>query len=347
MMNGAGLRSRLAWPLHRDKPVSRRVWLALCALGLVGIIIATLALAAELGGGSHLPGSAYAAQAALSPSLPPSEPTASPTPTATPTPTGQQLMTPLALVLPQDLKGYVWPLANARVTLPFGPTSWGEMFVNGQRFHDGLDMSTACGDRVYAAHDGVVLAASRRFDDYVGWDGDLTPYYNWLDQHRYWNSLPIVIVIDDGDGYRSIYAHESRVVVQPGQSVKAGQLIGYEGQTGNATGCHVHFGLFSPLETKTFSLDPALVQRDHMPPLEFARVDPLMVLPFRCEIEEMVALRPAEAAACPAATPRPTARPMPTTIPSPSSTANPTGEPSPSLASSSSAIAAPLVGPQP
>jgi murein DD-endopeptidase MepM/ murein hydrolase activator NlpD len=341
LMNGAGLRTRLAWPLHRDQPVRRRVWVSLCAVGLVGIAIATLLLGHELGTSSHIPGPAYAAQVALAPSESPSDLLESPTPSATPSPTGQQLMTPLVLVPPQDLTGYVWPLANARVTLPFGPTSWGEAIVNGQRFHDGLDMSTTCGDKVYAAHDGVVLAAGRHYDDYVGWDGDLTPYYNWLDQHRYWNSLPIVIVIDDGDGYRSIYAHESRVTVQPGQIVKVGQLIGYEGQTGNASGCHVHFGLFSPLETRTFALDPALVARDQMPAAEFARVDPLLVLPFRCEIEEMVALRPAEAEACPAPTPRPTARPTPTRAPSPSSTAAPTGEATESPTATASQVVAP------
>jgi murein DD-endopeptidase MepM/ murein hydrolase activator NlpD len=226
-----------------------------------------------------------------------------------------------------DLTGYVWPLVDARVTLPFGPTSWGEFIVDGQLFHDGVDMATQCGDNVHAAHDGVVLAASRQYDDYMGWTGDLAPYYHLLDTKHWWDSLPIVIVIDDGDGYRSIYAHESRVIVKPGQHVKAGQVIGYEGATGNATGCHVHFGLFSPTETATFQLDPAVVARDLLPSSEIARIDPLLVLPFRCEISEMRTLRPVEAAPCP---PLPSANPSSSAPAGKTARAAPTPTPTPS-----------------
>jgi murein DD-endopeptidase MepM/ murein hydrolase activator NlpD len=221
---------------------------------------------------------------------------------AIPTPgpaSGSASATPKASPSPAHLTGYVWPLVNAQITLPFGPTTWGEFIVNGQLFHDGLDMATWCGDNVLAAHDGVVLAASREYDEFIGWIGDLTPYHNLLDAKHWWNSLPIVVVIDDGDGYRSIYAHESKVTVTPSQHVTAGEVIGYEGATGNATGCHVHFGLFSPTETASFQTDPTIVKRNLVPASEIARIDPLLVLPFRCEVEEMRALRPAEAVGCP------------------------------------------------
>ena len=212
-----------------------------------------------------------------------------------------------------SLSGYVWPLAGATVTLPFGPSDWGEFIVDTKHFHDGVDMATQCWDNVMAAHDGVVLAASRQYDDYMGWIGSLAPYYNLLDTKHWWDSLPIVIVIDDGDGYRSIYAHEYQVTVKPGQHVKAGQVIGYEGATGNASGCHVHFGLFSPTEQATFQLDPTIVSKDLMPAQEIARINPLLVLPFRCGIDEMRSLRPAESSPCPVLTmPTPTARATPT-----------------------------------
>jgi murein DD-endopeptidase MepM/ murein hydrolase activator NlpD len=234
----------------------------------------------------------------------------SPTPSPTPEPT-------------PDLSGYVWPLRNARVTLPFGPSRrWGEFIVDGKLFHDGLDMATQCGDRVMAAHAGVVLAAGRHFDDFVGWRGDLTAYYDRLNRRHSWGYLPIVVVIDDGNGLRSIYAHESRVVVKPGQRVKAGQVIGYEGMTGNASGCHVHFGLFDPTEPRTFELNPTTRTRLLLPRYETARIDPLLVLPYRNEIEEMRALRPEDAAAWdaehnPKPSPSPTHSPSPTASPPP------------------------------
>ena len=180
---------------------------------------------------------------------------------------------------PAVLTGYVWPLAHPRLTLPFGPTFWGEWIVDGLPFHDGIDIATFCGDHVRAAHDGVVLAASRHFDDLIGWVGDMGPYYARLDKKHAWSTLPNVVVIDDGNGYRSIYAHFSKVVVHPGQRVKAGQLLGYEGATGHASGCHVHYGLFSPWETRTFRMNPGTVRRMKVPSLEIARVDPRSVLP--------------------------------------------------------------------
>src|SRR6185503_6125650 len=59
--------------------------------------------------------------------------------------------------------------------------------------------------------------------------------------------------------------------------------IGYEGATGHASGCHVHYGLFSPLETKTFGVRADILKRLHTPTLEIARIDPLLVLPGGAE----------------------------------------------------------------
>jgi murein DD-endopeptidase MepM/ murein hydrolase activator NlpD len=321
---------QIAWPLRGRLPGRRRALAAVLAVGLVAVEAASLLMEPRVAANSGVPVSANASRSPLavatSPSPSPSAANSSPSASVTSSPTAQELMTPLVPVPPQELTGYVWPLVNANVTLPFGPTSWGEMIVDGQRFHDGLDISTGCGPAVLAAHDGVVLAAGRQYDDFVGWVGDLTPYYDWLTQHKFWNTVPIVVVIDDGNGYRSIYAHESSVTVQPGQHVSAGERIGYEGETGLATGCHVHYSLYSPLETRTLALDPGVVQRDHMPSAEIARIDPLLVLPFRCDVEEMVALRPYEASSCPPPTKRPPPKPTPTKAPAASGTATPTAE---------------------
>jgi murein DD-endopeptidase MepM/ murein hydrolase activator NlpD len=113
----------------------------------------------------------------------------------------------------------------------------------------------------------------------MGWVGDLGPYLARLDSRKLWSSLPIVVVVDDGNGYRSVYAHFGKVVVKAGDAVKAGQLLGYEGRTGRASGCHLHYGLFSPLETATFGIDPDVVKRMRVPDRQLARIDPLLVLP--------------------------------------------------------------------
>ena len=165
--------------------------------------------------------------------------------------------------------------------MPFGPSEWGSRVVAGEPFHDGLDLATFCGDRIVAAHDGVVLAAGRRYDARMGWVGDLQPYLDRLEAKSLWSTLPIVVVIDDGNGYRSIYAHLSKAIVTKGDTVAAGQLIGYEGQTGRASGCHLHYGLFSPLETDRFGIDPGVVERMKLPAFQIARVDPILVLPER------------------------------------------------------------------
>ncbi len=188
---------------------------------------------------------------------------------------------PAGPAAPATLSGYRWPLQHPRVTLPFGPWHDASRIVDGTPFHDGLDLATFCGDRIVAAHAGVVLAAGHHYDSQMGWVGDLGPYFERLDAKSLWITLPIVVVIDDGNGYRSIYAHFEKIVVKRGQIVQAGQLIGYEGRTGRASGCHLHYGLFSPQETARFGIDPAIVEHMKLPAWEIARIDPRLVLPPR------------------------------------------------------------------
>ena len=201
---------------------------------------------------------------------------------STPPPLPPDATAPAATPLPlADLTGYRWPLRRGRLTLPFGPSPWGSRLVNGQPFHDGIDLATVCGDRIVAAHDGYVLAAGRHYDDAIGWVGDLSAYYRRLDAKQLWSTLPIVVITDDGNGYRSIYAHFSKIAVKVGQIVRAGQLIGYEGRTGRASGCHLHYGLFSVYDPARFAIEASVVKRMKVPAIEIARVDPLLVLPPR------------------------------------------------------------------
>jgi hypothetical protein len=220
------------------------------------------------------------------PTVPPPEPTVGPAPLS-------------------ELDGYQWPLLHARITLPFGPTPWGSRLVEGKQFHDGVDMATFCGDRIVAAHSGVVLAAGRRFDQAIGWVGSLKRYFDRLDAKHLWMTLPIVVVTDDGNGYRSIYAHFEKLAVKAGQTVTAGQLLGYEGRTGRASGCHLHYGLFSPMETARIANEPSVVKRMKVPPFQIARVDPLLVLPSRTKTAKP---KPSSGpSASPAPSPRPAA----------------------------------------
>ena len=179
---------------------------------------------------------------------------------------------------PSMLTGYAWPLRIGRITQSYGPSPFGTLVVGGDLFHDGVDIASYCGDHVRAAHDGVVLAAGRRYDDALGWLGDLAPYAARNDAKKLWYSLPITIVIDDGNGYRSVYAHLNDIAVQVGDRVDAGAFLGWEGNSGNASGCHLHYGLFSPDETATFALQAKIVAKMRLPATEIARIDPLRVL---------------------------------------------------------------------
>lgn len=83
-------------------------------------------------------------------------------------------------------------------------------------FHRGQDLVANCGSPVVAAAAGVVRTAT------------------------YWGTYGNWILVDHGNGIATGYAHEMRISVVPGQHVQAGQTIGLVGETGAATGCHLH-----------------------------------------------------------------------------------------------------------
>lgn len=91
--------------------------------------------------------------------------------------------------------------------------------ANASDFHTGIDLAASQGAEVYTAADGVVRVA-----------GTHKSYGNY-----------IRILHQNGD--ETLYAHMQYLFVRPGQSVRAGQLLGTAGQTGNVTGPHLHFEL--------------------------------------------------------------------------------------------------------
>jgi murein DD-endopeptidase MepM/ murein hydrolase activator NlpD len=191
--------------------------------------------------------------------------------------------TPVAPVSkePEALSGYRWPIQRkARLTGFYEHRDTGFLAIDGQRIHEGLDMASFCGDNIRAAHDGVVLAAGRRFADHTGFSEPMDAFFARLERQGRMDDLPIVVVIDDGNGYRSVYVHLERVNVHVGRRVKAGDVIGYEGRTGNATGCHLHYELIR-MDGPWMAVAKERVRVDGYPPYVRERVDPLRVLSLR------------------------------------------------------------------
>lgn len=90
-------------------------------------------------------------------------------------------------------------------------------YSNGS-YHGGVDWPCPTGTAVHAADSGVVVIAKK-----------LTYSYGQY------------ILIDHGNGLSTLYAHNSSLVVSVGDKVSKGQIIAYSGESGNATGPHVHF----------------------------------------------------------------------------------------------------------
>jgi murein DD-endopeptidase MepM/ murein hydrolase activator NlpD len=208
-------------------------------------------------------------------------PLASPRPTdhagdtvpATPEPTEP----PPTSAPPEELTGYRWPMNGGRVTTWFQPVDGGFVVIDGERIHDGMDIATFCGDYILSAHDGVVVYAGRTYEPYLGHDAPTDEFYAQLVKKKLTKkALPIVVVIDDGNGYRSVYAHLSHARVEAGQEVGAGQLIGLEGATGHATGCHLHYGLIR-MDGAYVPIARELIKKWHYPTLTRERIDPLRI----------------------------------------------------------------------
>jgi murein DD-endopeptidase MepM/ murein hydrolase activator NlpD len=233
--------------------------------------------------GSTAPASAPpAASNPATTTAPGEQPSGSPAATATASP-GDPLVKQVQArsADPKELTGYVWPVKHALITTrfaPLAPTDGGFVMIDDVSYHDGLDLATHCGDPVYATHDGTVLYAGRDYDPYLGYQGNAEAIYDRLERLGRTNEQPIVVVIDNGDGYRSVYVHLSEADVDAGQVVSAGDKIGLEGATGFATGCHLHFTLirmdggWQPVVSRLLKFD--------YPPLVRERVNPLDVLPW-------------------------------------------------------------------
>lgn len=91
-------------------------------------------------------------------------------------------------------------------------------FYKVKKFHEGIDFTAPVGTDIYATGNGVVISAGRNAGGYGN-----------------------RIVIDHGYSYSTVYAHLSKILVNPGQQVLRGQVIGYVGNTGKSTAPHLHY----------------------------------------------------------------------------------------------------------
>lgn len=111
---------------------------------------------------------------------------------------------------------FMWPSAtSSRITSSFGKRNAPN--AKATTNHRGIDIGATAGSNVLAADSGTVVTA--------GYNGSYGYY----------------VTINHGDGYVTLYAHNSRLLVSKGATVSKGQVIAKVGSTGNSTGPHIHF----------------------------------------------------------------------------------------------------------
>ena len=116
---------------------------------------------------------------------------------------------------------FLWPLPSKYTNISSGFGNRLHPILKIYRMHNGIDITAPGGTDIYAANSGTVSAA-----------------YNYS-QGEYGK----YVMIDHGGGVITIYEHCSSVLVSEGDTVTKGQVIAKVGQTGMATGNHLHFGI--------------------------------------------------------------------------------------------------------
>ena len=151
------------------------------------------------------------------------------------------LATPPHAPSPAPGPGALPPLAlptHGRISSAFGARK--DPFTHTEAEHRGIDVAAAEGAPIRAPLDGVVVRAGPR--------------------GGYGNAVEI----DHGNGLVTLYGHASEVGVAPGDRVLAGQQIARVGQTGRATGPHLHF----EVRVGGRPVDPARVLKTYAPRAE-------------------------------------------------------------------------------
>ena len=132
-----------------------------------------------------------------------------------------------------------WPTDSVRVTQYFGNTAFAKSGAYNGKGHNGIDIGVPNGTPLKAALSGTVMGTGN------------------TDAVRGCYSFGKWVLIKHGNGLSTLYAHLSQFAVSAGQEVSTGQLIGYSGETGYATGPHLHFGVYVSSATQVMKLGDA------------------------------------------------------------------------------------------
>ena len=111
------------------------------------------------------------------------------------------------------------PVRIGKITAQFGTRI--DPFTERRAMHYGIDIGAPVGTPVYAAAEGIVTRIERNYKKNKGYGR--------------------LVVIDHGDGHKTKYGHLSKINVKLGQKVKRWEVIGEVGETGRATGPHLHY----------------------------------------------------------------------------------------------------------
>jgi murein DD-endopeptidase MepM/ murein hydrolase activator NlpD len=117
-----------------------------------------------------------------------------------------------------DQVDFIGQVLEGRVTSGFGQRPSRPLGANG--FHGGTDIGAPTGTDIHAPAAGVVTHAEMGFEGSDRWGN--------------------TVMIDHGNGWSTLYAHMDSLAVEPGEVLSAGNVLGKVGQTGVATGPHLH-----------------------------------------------------------------------------------------------------------
>lgn len=145
----------------------------------------------------------------------------------------------LSKVTPAGAGTLQWPMDNVRITQYFGNTPFAASGAYAGKGHNGIDFGVPIGTPLKAALAGTVVGTGN------------------TDAIKGCYSFGRWVLIRHANGLDTMYAHLSMVNVGAGQQVATGEVIGYSGETGYATGPHLHFGVYVSSATQVIKLSQA------------------------------------------------------------------------------------------